>query len=76
MNIKSLIEELKKHNLDSEVHICNDRGYYQYITNVVCHDQQARWVEEEDDEEEGGFWEEPPSCDGSCKKGPVVLTVD
>ena len=71
MQVKDLIEELQKHNPEAEVHVSNDRGYYEYTMNVSCSNAEATFNEDTDE------WTDPPECDGSCQSGgPVVLEVD
>ncbi len=81
MLVKDLIELLQQHNPDAEVHVCNDRGYYEYVGEATCSDKEAfeeKWFAENDlDDEDDGFWPEAPDCDDSCKNNsPVVIYVD
>jgi hypothetical protein len=86
MTVKDLIESLSQHDPEAEVHVANDRGYYQYLGCASCVDDEAfhdEWCkslkklsDEEHDAALEGEWPESPICDGSCKVGPVVIWVD
>lgn len=80
MKVKDLINLLKKHDSEAEVHISNDRGYYKYLGCPSCVDKEE-WLasnshEGSDEESDDYVYPEPPLCDGSCKIGPVVIEVD
>ena len=81
MLVKDLIEILKQHNPEAEVHVVNDRGYYDCLFGAACLDTEA-WQHEAmkgmtDEEIDEKGWPEPPDCDGSCHRGsPVVIPVD
>lgn len=71
MTIKDLIEALQEHNPEAEVHVSNDRGYYESICSVSCYDFKDVFDEETEEYVEG------PQCDDSCRKNdPVILFVD
>jgi hypothetical protein len=67
VKVKDLIQILQQHDPEAEVHVCNDRGYYEYVGGAACADQDA-WLEEAlskmTEEEEDDPWPDPPECDG------------
>lgn len=88
MIVRDLIELLSQHDPEAEVHVANDRGYYEYLGCPSCVDEEVfrdAWYKSleaqnlSDEDYDNAVDEgcpESPVCDGSCKKQPVVIWVD